>query len=440
MYLEKFSDPAYRETIRFLFDLQLTGIKMGLEKITAFLDKLGNPHRGKKTIHVAGTNGKGSVIAIMEALLMEAGYDVGAYTSPHLVTFQERIRINQQLIPAEKVIEFVNEYRQEIASMQLTFFEATTALAFWYFHQTAPDILLIETGLGGRLDSTNVIHSPIVAITHIDYDHMEFLGNTIDAIAREKAGIIHPGSRVYCSRNSDTVIDVIRQRCAHTGSSLTLASDMFPVQPELYTADGMKFAFTYRHHHWKELISPLIGSHQLQNLQLALGLLLEEELIPPDEALIRRGLQKILWPGRLQKIQDFPPVFLDAGHNPDGFRAAFQSLREAGYHQFLVLTGIVSDKDARIIVQILEEHASRIVLVPFSSKRFLPSERFFSYFTQPEKVEISRHPVYETFLHWQGRMHTNDTMVIIGSHYLLGEFFEEFLKRKKSIDSFFRIP
>lgn len=444
-FLEKLSNPVYKDTVQFLFNLRYSGIKLGLQNITLFLKELGNPHLNKKYIHIAGTNGKGSTVAILEALLMESGYTVGVFTSPHLITFQERIRINQKMIPVEAIIQFVEQYRDKIKKYKLTFFETSTALAFWYFSQQNPDIILIEAGLGGRLDSTNVIHAPIVGITHIDYDHTQYLGDTIEKIASEKAGIIHKNSNVFLSQNSDEVVHIFQERCIQTNAYLYYTPNISSIQLKQMNPDKMIFDF-FLHTQNKDfsfayLKSKLIGIHQLENLRLALTILLQSELIPPESQPIQRGLDRVIWPARLQVIAHNPVTILDVGHNPDGFEQTLYSIRKLIHEtRLFVIAGIVNDKEPRRIASILEQYAYQILLVSFASSRTLAPEKFYQFFEDKSKVICSKKNVYETFLELKSKIKKDDTILIIGSHYLIGEFLESWLHNKKRFDFYYKIP
>jgi dihydrofolate synthase/folylpolyglutamate synthase len=442
--LDKLSDPQFVTNTQFLFNLKYSGIKLGLEKIKHFLAEIGNPQSGKRFIHVAGTNGKGSTVAIMEAVLINHGYRTGAFTSPHLITYQERFRINQQLIPIEAINEFVKNYRHLIDHYKLTFFEASTALAFWYFSQFDLDYILLETGLGGRLDATNVVQAPVTAITRIGLDHTQYLGQTVEEIAREKAGIIHLLSHTYLADNPDKVKQIVISTCKETNSNFHYAPEIVRIHDYQLNPEQHVLTFTIQLSGTGEkmvLHSPLIGDFQLQNLQLALSVLLNEGIVPPDENQLNQSLQKIIWPGRLQLIEKHPAVYLDVGHNQDGFYAALQTIKEYYPERALtVITGIVDDKDANSIASALQKYGDRIILVDFESDRALKAEQYYRFFSEKEKVRISTDHVYETFMKEKSTISSEDILLIIGSHYLIGEFIIHDLKKKKKIDYFYKIP
>ena len=212
---------AYQETLNFLFGLQRVGIKLGLENIRTLLNAIDNPQLNYPTIHLAGTNGKGSTAAMLTAILRESGYRVAQYTSPHLIDFSERIQVNGQPIPESEVVQFTRQIRPLVEKIQSSFFEVTTALAFWYFAKQQPDIAIIETGLGGRLDATNTLQPLLTLITPIDFDHQIFLGNTIRQIAAEKAGIIKSGVPCLTNNCVPEVLDVLKTTCTERGASFT---------------------------------------------------------------------------------------------------------------------------------------------------------------------------------------------------------------------------
>ncbi|GAB4190941.1 MAG: folylpolyglutamate synthase/dihydrofolate synthase family protein [Calditrichia bacterium] len=434
LFWEKLSDKRFQQAIGFLYNLQYSGIKLGLKNIDKILDTIGNPHRNQTYIHVAGTNGKGSTVAILEAALLEAGYKVGTFTSPHLISFQERIRINQKLIPVSLIIKFIEQYKGSILEHQLTFFEAATALAFWYFNQEQPDYIILETGLGGRLDSTNVVHAPITAITSVDFDHTQYLGNTLSEIASEKAGIIHNQSRSYTCNTVPDVVERIKERCHQTNSFYFNTCELSDIALNKITMDNMLFSFHLKKPNlsFENLMTPLIGKAQLLNHQLALTLLLNEGLIPADEEFINRAFQRIIWPGRLQKISHDPTVILDVGHNPAGFKTSLETLSECVSGSIIAVCGIVNDKDPATIAGILEEYCDHIKLVSFESSRTLPSEVFYNHFGKKNIVSVEENTAWDVVGQLKRNISDKDVILVIGSHYLIGEFLAKELSHMKS--------
>lgn len=355
---------TYASAVEYLYGLQKHGIKLGLHNIRAILSRLGRPDRRYRAIHIAGTNGKGSTAAMTAAMLSAAGYRLGLYTSPHLVDFRERIRVNGAMIAESRVGELVTRIAMLAGDdVPLTFFEFTTALAFQYFAEAQVDAAVLEVGMGGRFDATNVVEPIATAITTISLDHEEYLGPTIERIAYEKAGIIKPGVPVIGGRLNEEAARVIQETAAARAAPFHRLGNAFD-------AHGNQAAFDYagiraRYH---GLSCPLEGRHQLDNAACALALLEAAESsglrVPP--AAIKQGLAATRWEGRLEIVDRNPTVVLDGAHNPAAagvlatylaaFRAAHPGVRIA-----LVL-GMMRDKAHRPFVHILRPHIDELVL------------------------------------------------------------------------------
>ncbi|MEK6679754.1 MAG: Mur ligase family protein, partial [Nitrospirota bacterium] len=263
---------SYQDTINYLYNLQKYGIKLGLENTNKLMSIMDSPHLKFNSIHIAGTNGKGSVSAMLASVLQEAGYKVGLYTSPHLINFTERMRINGKEISEDKVIELTDEIRSRLSAAEAadcgdreftpTFFEFTTTMAFTYFAEENIDIAVIETGMGGRLDSTNVLKPLISVITPIDYDHKEFLGNDISAIANEKAGIIKQGGIVVSSPQNDETLKIIREVSLSKRARLYQVEKDCSVNEKACSIDGCRFDYHGIKEDFKDIELPLAGRHQ----------------------------------------------------------------------------------------------------------------------------------------------------------------------------------
>ncbi|HZH26406.1 MAG TPA: folylpolyglutamate synthase/dihydrofolate synthase family protein [Azospirillaceae bacterium] len=299
-------------------------IDLSLDRLWGLLDRLGNPHRHlPPVVHVAGTNGKGSTVAFLRAMLEAAGHRVHVYTSPHLVRFHERIRLAGRLIEDDALAALLVEIEAANAGDPITFFEVTTCAAFLAFARTPADVVLLETGLGGRLDATNVVERPVcTAITRVSFDHMHFLGDTLAAIAGEKAGIMKPGvPAVVAPQLGDEVVGVFRTRAAALGCDLRLYGEAWRTEP---TADGFRFQSAAR---TLDLPPPgLLGAHQILNAGTAIACLEHVPLAVPDAA-VRTGLHTVEWPARLQRLRRGPlptglpagwELWLDGAHNDSG--------------------------------------------------------------------------------------------------------------------------
>jgi len=306
---------TYSATVQFLYGLQQHGIKLGLETIRTLLTRVGEPHRRYPVLHVGGTNGKGSTSAMTAAMLQAAGYLVGLYTSPHLIDFRERIRVGGAMIPEGRVSELVESLRAAAApDLAPTFFEFTTALALQYFAESRVDVAVLEVGLGGRFDATNVVEPLASAITTIGLDHEAYLGSTVEAIAFEKAGIVKQGVPLVIGRIEASPRRVIEER------ALAQAAPVYGLDREFRcggasTADCDYIGMAAQYEH---LSCPLQGRFQLDNLACAVALveLAGERGVRVPESAVRAGLQQVAWEGRLETVGAAPTIMLDGAHNP----------------------------------------------------------------------------------------------------------------------------
>lgn len=349
-----------------LYALQRQGIKVGLEHTRALLDCCGTPQAAFPAIHVAGTNGKGSVCALIAAILRAAGYRVGLYTSPHLVRFNERVRIDGVPIADETIAIFTERYRPAIERIRATFFEATTALAFWYFAQEKVDLAVVETGLGGRLDSTNVLAPVLTVITPVAVDHTALLGTDLRAIAAEKAGIIKPGVPLVLAPQAEAAREVITRRATES------AAPLIPVLPpegavELTVGRGTAFCWRGRRYH-----TALLGSHQALN---AAGALMAVETFDKNlsPAACAAGLRNVSWPGRMQQLRRRPPVFYDVAHNAQGLTAVFDNLACLYPRPPIGVLAVKSDKELDLIAQALHGRCTELVVTSAEGHDLLPA-------------------------------------------------------------------
>jgi dihydrofolate synthase/folylpolyglutamate synthase len=330
----------------YLASLEKFGINLGLDRITYLLESLGNPHRKFKSIHIAGTNGKGSTAAMIASILKEAGYKVGLYTSPHLFDFRERIKINAENISRRdfsRGLKIVKKLAREPRS-QPTVFEALTAVAFWYFAKKKVDYAVVEVGLGGRLDATNVLHPLVAIITNIDYEHTEVLGKRLSKIAAEKAAIIKPGIPVVTAESKNEPLKVIRKVCRKKASLLIAVSS------KQTTVSGV-----------------LVGKHQKTNAACAISAV-RLARIKVTKAAIRRGLQKTDWPGRFQIVSKKPLIVVDGAHNPAGVKALRVTIQETFGGKHTVVFGCQKTKDFKKILKELKPIASNIIITKSSHR------------------------------------------------------------------------
>ena len=356
---------TYASAVAYLYGLQKQGIRLGLETMTALVGRLGNPHTGFRALHIAGTNGKGSTAAMAAAILQEAGYRVGLYTSPHLVEFRERIRVNGEMISEQQVARLTDQLKGICEpDLSPTFFECTTAMAFQHFLEQTVDVAVLEVGLGGRFDATNIVLPEVCAITTIALDHQEYLGTTLESIAFEKAGIIKPHVPVVLGRISEQASRTIQQVASDRVAHIHRLGHDFMTEgctPDRFTYSGLTTQY-------RELSCPLQGFHQLDNAACALSMLEAAGsfgLIVSEQA-VRDGLLKVHWEGRLEVVEQQPIMLLDGAHNPAAAAAlarylcTFRLTHPAS--RVILVLGIMRDKDHRGFVEPLRGLVDEVIL------------------------------------------------------------------------------
>lgn len=374
---------SYQDTLRFLYGLQLRGMKLGLQNTRLLVKYLGNPHRQFPCIHIAGSNGKGSTSAFLASVLTEAGLRTGLYTSPHLVRFTERIRIDGEEIPEMRLVDYASMIREVVEKSRATFFEATTAIMFRYFADEKVDVAIIETGLGGRFDATNVVLPMLSVITNVSLEHTEYLGNTIREIAREKAGIIKPSIPVVTAAEDPAVCDVLSGTAARRGSPIVQAGSLVSLRSSggrnsVEIRLGRRPLFSAR--------LGLTGRFQLQNAGLALAALLVLKSTPSgrsiagsvDREAIIRGLSRVVrnsgLRGRMEALsRKGRRYLLDVAHNPDGLRTLLGSLSGRSKRPRVIIFGVLKDKDFRPMLRTVSEAADILVAVTPRTERALRS-------------------------------------------------------------------
>jgi dihydrofolate synthase / folylpolyglutamate synthase len=414
---------TYAEAVQFLYDLRLFGAKFGLDNTFRLAALAGNPQNRLRFIHVAGTNGKGSSCAMLDSIYRAAGLRTGLFTSPHLVSFRERIQVNRRLIPEADVVRLVGELqpglKQFPAGHHPTFFEVVTVVALKFFAEQECDLVIWETGLGGRLDATNIVVPLASVITNIALDHQQWLGNTLEKIAAEKAGIIKPGVPAITATDAPEALAVIETTAREKKASLTVVrstSGLPPFKPAGKSEPGATSAL------------PLLGDHQQLNAALAVATVRTlEQQIPVGDAAIRTGLETVQWPGRMQLIAGprGRQILLDGAHNVAGAKALRDTLEKyfAGKRRTLIL-GVLRDKDWQHICEILAPLAARLLTVPVSSERTADAHELAvaCRAANPAAGMDSCGSLAEALKKASG----DDFVVIAGSLYLVGEALECF--------------
>jgi dihydrofolate synthase/folylpolyglutamate synthase len=357
----------YKEALEYLYGLQKHGIKLGLDNSRQILHAIGNPEQSFRSVHVAGTNGKGSTTTAIAYIMQAHGHRTGLFTSPHLLSFTERIRVDTEEIGEEKVIELTLHIKSVISGIfppdfSPTFFEFVTAVAFAYFRENGVRWAAVETGMGGRLDSTNVIEPEAVAITPVSLDHKEFLGGTLREIAREKAGIIKPGRPVVIGPQNEQALDVLIRKAADNDCPVYFYGKDFNSRLKEQRPDGIVFDYQSDLLDIKDIFFPLAGNYQAANAAVAIKA--AEAVGFSGEAKIREGLGRVRLPGRLELAGENPEIRLDGGHNPEAARFLAESLKNTflkGGRRLILVTGIMGDKDIDGILRELLPLASEAI-------------------------------------------------------------------------------
>lgn len=414
----RFAD--YQAVTDYLFALKSGGLKFGVDRMAALSRELGHPERAYPVVHIAGTNGKGSVSAMMERVLRAAGCRTGLYTSPHLVKLGERVQVDRQLLTESEIVAYVNELQplaEKLGAIAAddhpSFFEFMTAMAFLQFQRRAVDVAVIEVGLGGRLDATNIVQPDVTAITSIGFDHMEQLGDTLAKIAAEKAGIIKPGVPVVMGRVPPEAEAVIRHVARERGAPLQSVREIFGEDLAGYPATSLE------------------GDYQRWNAATAtlLARLLRGRFPQLDDATIARGLLDTHWPGRWERTRiGGRELILDASHNPEGAETLERNLRrlvgQTGRRP-VVVTGVLGEFRARALLEVICRYAKEVHLLPPHQARACTYEELESYLPRGVGVPVHRATLEGVFPS-PGHCAVggpDDIVVVTGSIYLLGEVF-----------------
>jgi len=420
------------EAIRNLYKLHTFGIKLGLERIKALLERMGNPERELAVIHVAGTNGKGSVCAILDSILRAAGYRTGIYTSPHLVRLNERTRVDGKCITDDEFLGLVKEVERHAKAIakshgEATFFEFTTAVAFEYFRRQNARMVVAETGMGGRLDATNVVMPLVSVITNISIEHAMYLGPDIASIAREKAGIIKQGRPVVCGELDETALSVTGRIAAERRCLLIEARDAVSVRRVSGGLAGQKIAVASADSDYGTIVMPLLGRHQLENCAIAVAAI--EQVIAAgvsvDVEAVRKGISTVRWPGRCEVLSSSPLMILDGGHNPGAAERLSHTVKELAKKRPVgLIFGMCSDKDVGGFLRPFAGVVKQCWTVTISNERAVP------------RADLA---VAAEAMGWQARaaglsealteagkwaLENNGVVCIAGSLYLVGEVME----------------
>ena len=403
-------------------------MRLGLDRTYELLDLLGNPQKKLKFIHVAGSNGKGSTCAMLDEILRRAGYRTGLYTSPYILSFCERMRVNGEDIPGEKLAEVTEKVKTLAESMEdhPSQFEMVTAIALEYFYQSGCDIVVLEVGLGGETDSTNAIDAPEVAvITNIGLEHTEYLGDTLEKIAAVKGGIIKTGCHAVCYDGAPEVSATIANICKEKRVSLHQL-DFSGLEPLSQSLMGQEFRWKGQPYRLK-----LTGPHQLCNAAVVLETvecLRSRGWKISDEA-VREGLEYVSWPARMEVLQNDPLTIVDGGHNPQCAQMLKESLRQLlPGRKVVFLAGVLEDKDYPEIMELLMPVAQEFVCLTPVNERALPAEKLAEYLRGQGAKAVACEAVEEGILTARKAAGEDGIVVAFGSLYLVGVVRQEFLR------------
>ena len=424
----------YQETLDWMFNklpmYQRVGgaaYKVGLDNTIALLGYLGNPHHNFKSVHVAGTNGKGSTSHLLASIFQEAGYKTGLYTSPHLRDFRERIRINGEMIPEEHVVDFIERNKEQFEKMELSFFEMTVGMAFDYFSNEKVDIAIVEVGMGGRLDSTNLITPELSVITNIGLDHVQFLGDTLEKIAGEKAGIIKEGIPVVIGETQPETHQVFEDKAAACHSPIYFADQIFDCDKvHIESMTQQEYDIWKNSELYLEACQiPLMGNYQKKNLATvvcAADLLKDKFNLSDDD--IRDGIANVIrnthLMGRWQILNHDPLTIADTGHNVDGIREVVSQLAEMTYNKLHFVIGMVNDKDIDHVLQLLPHSCEYYFCkadIPRGLDAKILAEKAFDLGLRGKVYNSVR----DAYLSALNDAHFDDVVFIGGSNFIVAE-------------------
>ena len=419
---------TYEEAVAYIHGMYWRGSKLGLVRVTELCELLGNPQKQLKFIHVAGTNGKGSTCAMLSKILCAEGYRTGLFVSPFVDRFNERIQFNNEPISDDDLAEIITEIAPIVDSMEnpATEFEVITAAAFLYYVRKQCDYVVLEVGLGGELDSTNVIDTPLLAIiTAIDYDHMHILGNTIEEIASAKAGIIKDDGQVLFYGEHQDALPVLEAACKKHGARLHVV-DRSSLKEGDYDLHGQ--TFDYRG--YQELRLGLLGKYQMKNAATvidAVELLRAQGVAISDEAL-RTGLKETVWPARFELLREEPPFFVDGGHNPHGVRGTVDTYQRLFPNQKAkIVMGMMRDKDVSQSIKLLLPIAETFYTATPNNDRAMPSEELAE-LIRTFGAEATPFPTVADAV--QTAANGGGPALAVGSLYMAGEVHDAFRKMK----------
>jgi dihydrofolate synthase/folylpolyglutamate synthase len=439
---EKDLEKNYQESLQYLVNLTTFGMNFGLGRIEELLKRLGNPEKALRVIHVGGTNGKGSTTVMIARILKKSGHRVGVFTSPHMHDWRERMVINGQMIPKEKVIQLIKRVVPLLEEMVAegfehpTEFEVSTALALLYFAEEKVDFAVIEVGLGGAIDSTNVVSPLVSVITNVGMDHMEYLGSDVVSIAKVKAGIIKPHSIAVTAAENPDVIQVLREQAKAVGVPLWLVGVDVRWESKWSGELEQEFDLIGLHSIYSKLRLSLIGAHQLRNAATAVTVceVLQSEygVKIPREA-IYTGLSEVEWPGRLELLSLKPKILLDGAHNVDGAMALTQAIPLYIRDRLILCLGMLADKEREKVVDMLVPLADEIIITRPDSPRAGDWRALGSLAEQHGRPVTCLENPKEAVIFALSRLRENDMLCVTGSIYMLADARQALIEKLKKL-------
>lgn len=419
---------SFKESIPYLFNLERAGIKYDLKNIRSLLKYLDNPQNKFKSIHIAGTNGKGSVSSMLNSVLIEKGFKTGLYTSPHLIDFRERILVNGKPVTKKFILKIVNDLYDEIERIKPSFFEVTTAMAFEYFNECRVDYAVVETGLGGRLDSTNVLKPVLSVITSLSIDHVEFLGNEIGKITYEKGGIIKKNIPVAAGNVSGVSEKILRKIAKENKSEIIFSKEKYKIKIKKRTEKGFYFEVKNK---YDNLFLPLIGDYQVNNLKTffsAVDLMKKYEQAEINFAEIKRGLFNVRtnsnFYGRFDLLSFSPKIIVDVSHNLQAIRNIRKNLRYFKYKNLIIIFAMMQDKNYRECLNEIGKLKAKIILTRPEYKRSAEPYELYKSVERNRSRFIIAGDLKSAVKTASEIAKRNDLVLVTGSFFLVGEYLQ----------------
>ena len=417
----------YDKTLHYLFGLRTFGIHLGLEVSRSLAEKVGNPQNQFPAVHIAGTNGKGSTCALIESVLREKGLKTGLYTSPHLIDFNERIRVDGVPISDEAIIGYADLLKGNVEKSGASFFEVTTVIALKYFADMEVDIALIETGLGARLDTTMLVNPAITVISSIGIDHAKYLGDTIKKIAEEKSFVMREGIPCVVSKNSDEVLEVIEQHAEKSGTDILMATTECSVSNVNFRKEGLSFDAEFEGILIKDISVPLMGEHQVENIQSALTVLQNMPDLSISEEELRNGFNNVTIRGRMEIVAKDPLVIYDVAHNPSAIKSLFKSLNKHYPEKIMfALLALLSEKDYKEIIKELTGKCANLICSEIPGHKSV-SASILSEEGNKRGIDSVKIPEFDNAIQTGlGTLDEDSLLIIFGSHYFAENVYAKF--------------